>query len=225
MNYLLLSFEMVVPGETSKVPTCKNGVPDIVAYSITNSRNEEQTYYTSLITLDEDRYATADAIRLPIGEYTLNSIDLIREQEILYSVPTTDEPILFNYANVILPININMNADVQISAKAFCYTQSPIPIADYLLESDLETNRLGSLFFYVTNPDCLERVEITIDDVVENIIMVDKAGLYEVAIPEVINYMFVESYDYEDVKRMIHMFDWAGPYRPSGVLMFETDCD
>lgn len=218
-----LSFDMQVPSQTSKVPTCKVGEPDRVAYSITNSRDEQYVYFADLLEID-GRYIS-QPIELTIGNYTINSIDLIRGEQVFYSVPDQSDGTILHYANLILPFDFSMNDDVRINAKAFCYDVAPTPSVEGILQGGFEANRLGSLFFYVQDRECTAMVTVTIDAYRIPEVIIFSTGTYEVAIPQEYTSMSVRSYN-SDGEEIGEPYEFTAdePYNPQSLLIINNTC-
>lgn len=220
-----LSFNMQIPGETSKVPTCKNVEPTRVAYTVVNSKNKSFVYYSEL-TKNGNNYTSNGGATLPIGNYTITAIELINGNETLYSVPDQSDGSILHYADIILPMEISLTGDTNISANAFCYDQSEPPSVEHLIEGGYYPNKLGSLFFYVVESECINEVNVTIDGYRIPEVMIWQTGTYEVAIPKEYNSLSVRAYITTQPNAVQSFeFDSNTKYDSETLLIFDYECE
>lgn len=223
MESFNLSFNIQVPSETSKVPSCKAGEPTEVSYTVVNARNETFVYFAPVENIN-GMYGSVEDINLPIGEYTITDIDLVNEGEILYSVPTAEDEEVRQFSDLLVPIDISLTDDVNISGTAFCYNVTEAPVLERIINDRLGTSRLSSLYFLAVETNCTKSVRFAINEGIFFEVFISQPGTYEVAIPETYESLNLSVRDENGIELDFKSYTSEIPYQSTELLIFNYNC-
>ena len=200
---------------SGKVPICSDGaLPTTVLFILLDSQGRVWQRELPVVLLD-GKYVSTKNAELPYDEYTITDAILMNNGVAMYSVPKSDEPDFHDYADIVLPITITIDAEDKVfSAKALCYEETELPV-DGGFGPGIEVERLQTLVFHVTArkefiyeeegveyieyDDCLDLVTITIDGYVRVERYLYSSHLrYPVLIPIDYGWMVLRSYEDRD---------------------------
>ena len=198
LRYHNLLFEFNVPDITSKVPNCKGTVPDGVSVTVVNDRDESFDYGGNIIVMG-DRYIMDFSIYLPYGVYQVTDVTLTSADIPVYSLPSFEDKEVLHYADVILPLEVDLEEDTLISGKAFCYSPAEPPESELFIDLGIEAIELTSLYVYVSTYPCVSMFTVEIDAYRYPEVSMFESGLYEIAVPFEYTYMYIRAYDEEGV--------------------------
>ncbi len=217
----LVSYQGRIPGENSKVPSCKTGSPDSVIFIMTD---EIGTSHRESVPATETNGLVSTVIPapMPLGQSTVNEILLMKGNDTLYAIPGVNDFDLARYADITVPFEVEVTENTELTGGAFCYTKEVINVPDdTLVNGGFGTQRLQTLWIDVKG-ECIDIITVTIDAYRVLEIYPFQNGLYDIPIPENYNRMEVRAYtpefqsganDFE-----VYSFTAQNPYNEDGVL-------
>lgn len=211
-----------IPDGTSKVPNCKNILPSSVEFTIRNDDNEVYTYESPLIN-NNGNWISDSEFTLPYGIYDIIGVELISDtDEVVYALPTLEDTEILHYADIILPISVELSENTMINGTAFCYDKLPIPENTISLDLGLEVEEVESLYMYVYSRECVSMLTVEIDAYRIPEITVFEVGFYEAGIPKVYTDLFIRVYDLDGFLIESH---YVAPGQNNRVIKINPECD
>lgn len=205
INMGTFNYSGKIPGEASKVPTCKEGVPAFVHFDFIDAEGN-QLQRESRVTLQGGLWVSQKD-SLPVGTYSVTNTVLMSDSgEPLYALPNQDEPDFTDYVestnsgseptieqlnNGILPIDIEVaEIPVTISGTALCYIPSEIEVEGGF-GPGIGTKQLQTLVVYITGQTSV--FQYTNDDGTE---VYEDEGCVDIVYVVVDGYTVIERYTY-----------------------------
>ncbi len=162
------NFSGQIPGETNKIPTCKQGTPALIHFDLINSQGQHFTRESPVT--EVNGYYVSEPDSLPIGNYELRYTYLMSAQlDTLYAIPTQEDNEVRDYvegdipdsgqtqiaewADLILPVSLAItDTETTIEGTAFCNIPENLPIPGEL-GSGINTGRLQTIPIYITGEE------------------------------------------------------------------------
>ncbi|HEA22196.1 MAG TPA: hypothetical protein ENH87_14925 [Pricia antarctica] len=217
----LVSYLGRIPSDTSKVPSCKSGVPDAVIFIITDATG---ITHTESVPASETNglVSTTVSAPIPLGQNTVNEILLMRGNDTLYAIPNINDFDLARFTDVTVPFDVEVTENTELGGDAFCYSKKEIDVPnDALVDGGFGTQRLQTLWIDVKG-ECIDIITVTIDNNRVLEIFPFGNGLYDIPIPEDYNRMDIRAYTPEFQSGIndfeVFTFTTQDPYNEDGIL-------
>ncbi len=227
-----------IPGENSKIPTCKDKKPAFVHFDLTDSKGNFWQRESPVTEVNGKWVSVPDS--LPQGDYTvLETYLLSTELDTVYALPKQSETEFHDYATTILPLDIEINQNAKtIEGLAMCYVPPAEP-EEGTFNPGIEFVEIMTLPIYVTAEfpnaepgysNCIDWIHVTIDGeiVLERFIFSGHIK-YDMLIPSDYDTLSIYAYSnltYDVEPVGIFEFTRTNPYDPEihGALIFD-ECE